>query len=159
MEHIRPSIFVVSSSENLEICEAIQMLLHHDCEVIPWTTVCTPGEQTTVQLARMLQEVDFAIVVAGGNDVLVSRGKKTRAPRDNVLMELGLAIGALGLERTFLVFDQTAKPKLPSDYDGITAVTYFPPQRGTYESALGAACARIKRVIARFGCRRVCAHA
>ena len=48
----------------------------------------------------------------------------SNAPRDNIVFELGLFMGALGRSRTFLVQPRGAGLKVPSDLMGITPLTY-----------------------------------
>lgn len=71
-----------------------------------------------------------------------------------MLFELGLFIGSLGRDRTFMLYDRTDPPTLPSDLAGISAVTFAPHASGNYEAALGAPCTRIRSVIERLGIRR-----
>ena len=61
-----------------------------------------------------------------------------QAPRDNVLLEMGLFIGALGRERTFAVFDRSVDMKLPSDLAGVTPASYAPHASGNLQASLGA---------------------
>lgn len=87
------------------------------------------------------------------NDLTVSRGVEAPAARDNVLLELGLFIGGLGRDRTFMLYDRTNPPRLPSDLAGISAATYAPHSSGNLRSALGAACTEIQEAVERSGVR------
>ena len=42
------------------------------------------------ELQKQIQEVDFAVLVLGADDIVESRNEKSDAPRDNVIFELGL---------------------------------------------------------------------
>lgn len=53
------------------------------------------------------------------DDLVRYRGKKVNAPRDNVIFELGLFMGAIGRDRTYLL-TSSKEMKIPSDLDGIT---------------------------------------
>ena len=87
-------------------------------------------------------------------DLLESRGAKAAVPRDNVLLELGMFIGHLGTDRTFMVCDRETEIKLPSDLAGVTPAWFQHPQAGNMQTALGAACTQIKEAIAKEGCRK-----
>jgi hypothetical protein len=87
------------------------------------------------------------------DDLLTSRNESTAAPRDNVLFELGLFMGALGRKRTFIVYDRSAKLKLPSDLAGVAAATFEPHSSGNLQSALGAAATLIENQILKLGVR------
>ena len=78
-------------------------------------------------LHRFVQCYDFAVLVLSDDDVTISRKHTQVSPRDNVVLELGLFMGALGRRRTFVVIAQTddGPPKIPSDLLGNTAV-YLP---------------------------------
>ncbi len=50
------------------------------------------------------------------------RRKQKRVTRDNVVLETGLFIGAVGLERTFVMKEKGVA--LPSDLNGVTYVAF-----------------------------------
>ena len=54
--------------------------------------------------------------------MLTKRGDQAPAARDNVLFELGLFMGALGRERTYVVTEKSVR--LPSDLAGVTTVPF-----------------------------------
>jgi len=148
MKEWRPYVFIGSSSEGQSVAEAIQTNLDSICECHIWSQGIfglTTG--TLESLVNALDRFDFAVLVLTPDDLNVSRGQEQQSPRDNVLFELGLFMGALGKERTFIVVDGSAKLKLPSDLAGVTLATFQPPDAGTMEAALGKACSKIKREI------------
>jgi predicted nucleotide-binding protein len=66
---------------------------------------------TTIEsLEQVFKHVDFAILVAGDEDWTTSRGKKKASPRDNIILEIGLGMGAIGRSRTYIV-----TPRRPAD--------------------------------------------
>ena len=154
MARSRPTLFVGSSSEGLKTAKALQFLLDHSCEVTIWSQgIFGLGEGTLESLVRALDEFDFAALVLTPDDLLMSRKKSSPAPRDNVLIELGLFMGALGRNRTFIVYDRSATLKLPSDLAGVTAATFEPHQSGNLVAPLGAAATLIEDRIAKLGLR------
>ena len=93
-------------------------------ECTTWTDgVFEPSASFLSTLLAKADDSDFAVLVAGRDDVAVWRGDNVTIPRDNVTFELGLFMGSLGKERTFLVCPDPG-PKLPTDLDGITHVRY-----------------------------------
>ena len=108
---------------------------------------------TLETLVASLDRFDFAVLVVDRADTTVSRGKDKNVPRDNVVFELGLFMGGLGREQTFMVFNQTQPLDLPSDLAGVTAGTYQPQSSGNLNAALGAVSTKIKQQIQRLGLR------
>ncbi|MEU5259898.1 TIR domain-containing protein [Amycolatopsis sp. NPDC021455] len=148
----RPALFVGSSSEGLAVAEAIQVVLEPFCEVELWTQGIFGLMQGTLEsLVLAVSRFDFALLVLTADDLTVSRGEERAVARDNVLFELGLFIGALGRERTFMIFDRSDPPGLPSDLAGITAATYTPHRNGNLIAALGAPCTKIRGVVEKLG--------
>lgn len=151
----KPSVFVGSSAEGLDVAEAVQQLLDRECEVQVWTQGVFGVGQTTLQsLVDAANLHDFAILVFTPDDVKTGRGSSSAVPRDNVIFELGLCAGIIGIGRAFFVYDRSIELGLPSDLHGITASTYEPHASGNFTSALGAACTMIKREIRSLGPRK-----
>lgn len=151
---IKPSVFVGSSSEGLRVAQTIQVLLDRVCEVEVWSQGVfglTQGPLESLVLA--LERFDFAVLVLTADDLTVTRGTERPVARDNVLFELGLFVGGLGRDRTFMLFDRTHPPSLPSDLAGVTAATYEPHTSGNLQAALGAACTQIQNTIEKLGVR------
>lgn len=154
MSDQRPRAFIGSSAEGLPLAEAIQVNLDRACQVTIWSQgVFGLGSGTLESLVRKLGGFDFAILVLTPDDLVESRGTKVNTPRDNVLLELGLCIGALGRERTFVVYDRSADLKLPTDMAGVTPADYEPHDDGNLIAALGAPCTIIKDAISKLGLR------
>lgn len=122
---MKPSIFIGSSSEALPIANAIRDELSKAFSPDLWTdNLFELGEDTLTNLLRFVQCYDFAVLVISEDDVTISRKTSQASPRDNVVFELGLFMGALGRRRSFVVVARTdgGPPKLPSDLLGNTAV-------------------------------------
>lgn len=151
----RPSLFIGSSTEGHRLAQAIQVLLDPVCEVEIWSQgVFGLGLGTLESLVLALTRFDFAALVLTADDLTSKRGiEEAPSARDNVLFELGLFMGALGRDRTFIIYDRTNPPALPSDLAGVTAATFAPHSSGNIEASLGAACTRIQTAIDRLGVR------
>ena len=124
-----PAIFIGSSSEGCLIAESIYKSLSKFAYVPQiWSKGIFECSKTTIEeLIRMTKEMDFAVIVFSPDDLTQSRGKKKKAPRDNVVFELGLFMGALSRERTYIVAPKQMDIKIPSDLLGVTCLNY---QRG-----------------------------
>jgi predicted nucleotide-binding protein len=150
----RPRVFLACSVEGLKIAQGIQAGLDHDpFDVELWTDgVFKPGNSILDSLRRRAEDVDFAVVVATPDDVVVARGEESPAPRDNILFELGLFIGQLSPSRVLLIRPRSVNIRMPSDLLGIVDldVEMSPP----YSAArLGALCTQIRSAIEELGPR------
>lgn len=100
-----------------------------------------------------LDKFDFAILFLTPDDMVTSRDETKQSPRDNVLFELGLFVGGLGRNRTYMVYDRTKSIKIPSDLAGITAATFQEYSDGNLVASLGACCSQIETEIEKQGVR------
>ncbi len=78
-----------------------------------------------------------------------TRGKEGRVPRDNVIFELGLAIGFLGRPRVFMVVERGVAIDLPTDLAGVTPITYERHPDGDLKATLFSAAAEIEEAMRR----------
>ena len=148
----RPRVFIASAGESLDVAYAIQANLERDAECTVWTqAVMRLSRSTAHNITTQLDGSDFGIFVFNPDDVVLSRGGKYAGPRDNVVLELGMFAGRLGVESTFIVMPRGANIKLPSDLLGL-AVSEYPPDRedGNLEAALGPACNAIRKELKTF---------
>lgn len=120
-----PKIFIGSSSEGLDIANTIQNTLSYISKPIVWSQgVFGLSKGALEELISASKEFDFAILVLTTDDMTIKRRKKVVSARDNVLFELGLFMGQLGRERTFIVHSRDNPPDKPSDLAGVTTATY-----------------------------------
>jgi hypothetical protein len=151
----KPTVFVGSSSERLYIARAIKSQLEIDAHVRIWNEdVFGLNESTLESLVKLLESLDFAVLVITADDLVVSRGTEAAAPRDNIIFEFGLFMGGLGRDRTFGVCSDDTAIRLPSDLLGVTLARYDAARsRQDPQSALDAAASKIRQVIVKRGCR------
>ncbi|MBK9263120.1 MAG: nucleotide-binding protein [Polyangiaceae bacterium] len=152
----QPRLFIGSSVEGLEIARIVQKELTHDPMVVTiWSNgVFGPSGVPVNDLLAESARSDFALFVLRGDDTTQSRGTDSPAPRDNVIFELGLFMGALGRERTLLLRPRGGNIKTPSDLLGITPLEYnVPVAPSDIEAALGPACQEIRTLVKRLGSR------
>lgn len=149
--HDKIRLFIVSSAEALEIARTIQNALEHDFTVVVWTDGVFRASWYPVEsLEKQLDQSDFAIAIAQPDDITESRGVSAAVPRDNVIFELGLFIGRIGRQRSFLVEPRGEEIKLPSDLSGISAMTYnYDPK--DLDAVLGPVCNRIRTIVKELG--------
>jgi len=145
-----PSLFIGSSTEDLDIAHEVGLHLENEALVTIWKDWGFGfGEATLESLMNALDQFDFAVMILNPNDLLESRGQDYKSPRDNVLFELGLFMGRLGRNRTFILHEQDADLKLPSDLAGITRATYR--KRENMSAALATTCFRIAKAMRALG--------
>jgi len=122
----RMRMFIGSSTETLQIANAIQAGLAHDAVIVTvWTNeVFGPSKFFLESLEDATNNADFAVLVVGPDDKVTSRGEDLDAPRDNVIFELGLFMGAVGRRRVFIVMPRGGELKIPTDLLGLNPITY-----------------------------------
>jgi Predicted nucleotide-binding protein containing TIR-like domain len=144
----KPSVFIGSSTEGLQIAKELQVLLKHSCNTKIWNQGLFGASQITIDtLLKTPDLFDFAILVFTPDDSGVSRDEDIYIPRDNVLLELGLFMGRLGREKTFVVYDKSKKIKIPSDLNGFTPVTFNLYEDGDLRASLGSVGTEIENAI------------
>lgn len=121
-----PIIFVGSSSEALAEATSLTRALQVRkimCKL--WTQGVFQLSNTAVEdLTKTLADCDFAVLLLTPDDMTISRGTRLQSPRDNLVFELGLFMGGLGRERTYVVSPRGGDIKFPTDILGITRAPY-----------------------------------
>lgn len=134
----KPHIFIGSSGEALPVARALRKMLEAPEVVVKlWTDgVFDASEASMESLEKTAQLMDFAVLVFNADDKVFSREHESDAPRDNVIFELGLFMGALGRNRTFMVVPKGVDLKIPSDLLGITQLRFDDGTPDTLEDRL-----------------------
>lgn len=142
----KPKLFIGSSSEGIQIANYLQLCLRSVCDVTVWNQgVFGVGQQILNSLIDAAKTHDFAVLVLTPDDRLISRNKQYAAARDNVIFELGLFIGALGQDRTFIVHREDSPPKIPTDLSGIVTARY--DNSSSLQAAVSPACIHIMEAV------------
>jgi len=150
----KPRVFIGSSSEGLNIAEYLQSLLEGHAESTVWSQgVFGLSGGTLESLAKSAEDCDFAILVLTPDDITIKRANRAPAARDNVLFELGLFVGKLGRERTFIVTTRDNAPLLPTDLAGVTIAKFPNRADGNLKAALNPTALDIREAINKLGCR------
>lgn len=149
----KPSLFIGSSVEGLDVAYALQENLEYDTEPTVWPQgVFNPTRSALTDLLAVARKTDFAVFVFTPDDVRIMREEHSATPRDNVIFELGLLIGARGPDRCFFVMPRDLGVQLPSDLLGLTPLTYLSTrQDGNLVSSLGPAANKIRRAMQHVG--------
>lgn len=147
----KPKLFIASSSESISIVEAITIKLSTTCDISQWDNAFNPSSFTFPTLARKANEVSYAIFVFHPDDEIIIRDNVYSIVRDNVLFELGLFVGKLGIERCFIICPDSIGERnlrIPTDLSGITFCTYDSTRIASEPlDAVTTACGRIRIVI------------
>lgn len=147
---MKPPLFVGSSKESLYIAYAVQENLESIAEVTVWDQgIFSLSRPAITSLIKIIDISKFGVFVLSPDDVTKIRGEEYPTARDNLIFELGLFIGRIGLERTFFIIPSHSKDiHLPSDLLGLTPA-YFDATRKDKNSraALGPSCNQIRQVI------------
>ncbi|WP_186325180.1 nucleotide-binding protein [Cellulosimicrobium sp. TH-20] len=122
-------VFIGSSSEALRIAKHLQVALDNDrdadIEATVWDQEIFGASQMTLQsLVEEAKKSDFAVLVLSPDDDVRSRDVVGKAPRDNVVFEMGLFMGVIGPERVFILPPKDGV-KLPSDLGGFTLLKAY----------------------------------
>lgn len=145
---MKPTLFIGSSSESLELAYMTQAALQDVAEVTVWRQgIFGVGKFVLEAILDALDDAQFGLFVFTPEDVIHIRDEKLRTTRDNVVFELGLFIGRLGRDKCFIIMPNgIADFHLPTDLLGLNAATFDPNHRNL-EAALGPACFKIRQAM------------
>ncbi len=133
-----PLMFIGSSTEGLNIANALLESLGDDITGLLWTQIGFElSADTLTTIEGNLRQADCAAFIFAHDDELEMRGERAVTVRDNVLFECGLAIGILGRKQTFIVQpkDSNKPQRTASDLLGLTVAEY--DLSGAEDSAAG----------------------
>jgi len=151
--HEAALVFVICSTEAIPVAREIQNQFQHDKFFVKiWTEGTFRASQYALDsLEDQLDQSDFAIAIVTPDDLVESRGEAQSAPRDNVIFELGMFVGRLGRNRSFLLEPRGDEIRLPSDLKGITTVGYSVKKGAELAVRLGPACNEMRTIFNELG--------
>src|ERR1700751_3251710 len=119
MTDLKPKIFIGSSKTGYPVAEKVKQHLANvgDCFLWQDPDVWEPNRSTFDNLLRMARYFDFGVFVATADDLTLTNDNLVIEPRDNVILEMSLFLGAMGRDKSFLLVEEGIK--LPSDFNGI----------------------------------------
>jgi predicted nucleotide-binding protein/DNA-binding NarL/FixJ family response regulator len=144
----KPKVFIGSSSESLEVAEAIGFQLKNDAKIKIWKNNFELSANILDSLLGSLQNFDFAIFILGADDFIVSRDIPSKITRDNIFFEIGLFMGQLGRSKVFLVYDTNDNIKIPSDFAGVVLATYDGDD--SIDDAVNPVCYQIRKAMKKY---------
>lgn len=137
---MKRKLFIGSSSEGKKIAENLKVKIESEngnwieCDIWDEGKVFELNTSALDALVKASRKYDYGILVATKDDLLKSRGSDYQVPRDNVMFEMGMFLGSLGLTRAFLLVEKQSK--LPTDYNGITVPYFDNDIAGSLENAI-----------------------
>lgn len=151
----KPHVFIASSKEYLPFAEALQNGIKSDAAIVKvWTDDIFEASATAIEsLEAVLESYDIGVVIFGADDLVESRGNEKPAPRDNIVLELGLMMGAFGRNRTFIAKPQPLDIKIPSDLLGVVCLNFDNVPAAEASSALTKSCDFLRSKILTLGPR------
>jgi len=153
--HSQPVVFIGSSSEGSRIAECLyNYLLRFPYVPRLWSEGVFEASKTTIEdLVKLIAESDFAIIVLTPDDITAIRGRKSATPRDNAVFELGLFMGGITRERTYIVSPNGVDIKIPTDLLGVTRLLYRHRGKGSLAHRLQPAKNQLRQLIEKHGPR------
>jgi hypothetical protein len=137
MTDLKPKLFIGSSTGGYPVAEKVKQCLSGvaDCHLWKDDDVWEINNSTFDNLLRMVKFFDFGVFVATADDLTMGNNDQVVIePRDNVILEMALYLGALGKDKSFLLVEKEIK--LPTDFNGI----YMPRFDATDDQSIEAAC-------------------
>ena len=150
---MKSTALIGSSRESLDVAVAVQEELEDSMictEASVWNHGIFELSKFAIEsLVLAVNRFDFGIFIFGADDVIRLRGIEYPAARDNVIFELGLFIGGLGRERSFLLVPKGYNDfHLPSDLLGLTWAAFDPNREDkNLRAAVAPACNKISKLI------------
>ena len=138
----KKKIFIGCSTKELPLAERIKTLLEPEFEVVPWNIPTWENGELNFKLndnllqklLRATLQFDFAIILGTKDDKVEFKGQTVLQARDNVLFELGLFIGRMGLSNCAFVVEEGLKKM--SDLNGIIINRFNNEKKETFDNAI-----------------------
>ncbi len=133
-------IFIGSSSEEIKLAEAAKKILEPEFEVTIWndtvweTGVFKINNNFLQDLLKASLQFDFGILLGTTDDKVIVRNKEVLQSRDNILFELGLFMGRLGITKCAFVVEKELN--ILTDIKGISLARFSKKEISSFASAI-----------------------
>lgn len=120
---MKKRVFIGCSTEELGTANIVKALLDNDFEVVIWNenmwekSVFKLNNNFLQDLLKAPLKFDFGILIGTPDDKVEVREKELLQARDNIMFELGLFIGRLGIDKCAYLVEESVKEM--SDLSGI----------------------------------------
>lgn len=120
---MKKRIFIGCSTEELATANVVKAILDSDFEVVVWNekmwdkSVFRLNNNFLNDLLKAPLKFDFGILIGTPDDKVEVRGEEKLQARDNIMFELGLFIGRLGIDKCAYLVEKSVKEM--SDLSGI----------------------------------------
>ena len=120
---MNPMIFIGSSTEGLAVAQRIKTFFEpdYDCFILI-EGIFQFNEGFLETLLKSASLFDFGFMIFAADDISRIRNQEYNTARDNVLFEYGLFLGRVGIDRAYIIKEDTVK--IPSDILGVTLLSY-----------------------------------
>jgi CRP/FNR family transcriptional regulator, cyclic AMP receptor protein len=153
--NLTPKVFIGSSSKGLDVACAVQIGLQHDKVAVQLLAadVFQLSKAGIAGLETEIHTTDFGILVLTPDDKIESWSGTQMGPRDNAIFELGLLIGSLGRNRTFVAHPRGKDIKIPTDLMGAKRITYSPDPAEDLTVTMAPVNNELRKIISKLGPR------
>lgn len=135
-------IFIGCSKKERQLAETAKLILSSDFEVTIWddtlwetdTEAFKLNDSILEGLLRSTLQFDFAVMIGTTDDIVEKKGETVLQARDNVLFELGLFIGRMGLRNCAFIVDR--KLDIMEDLKGIVLSKFDAENDSSFKSAV-----------------------
>ncbi|GGF27005.1 CBASS system CD-NTase-associated NAD(+) hydrolase Cap12 [Hymenobacter cavernae] len=133
-------IFIGSSTKEVQLAEIAKKILEKDFDVTIWndriwdTAVFKINQNFLSDLMKASLLYDCGILIGTTDDKTIYNGKMVLQPRDNVLFELGLFMGRLGLSKCAFLVEKELK--VLTDLNGISLARFEKDNIGEFDVAV-----------------------
>lgn len=143
-------VLILSSKEGYSVAFAfktcLERLARGRVEAKLWDRT-RPNGWLLEHVIGQIRRYPFVVLVVTPDEQIVSRGEAGFSPRDNLLMELGIALATNEHDHTFLLHPDNIHLKFPTNIEGWIRRTYHPRQDGDYEAAVDSSAKEILNAI------------